>query len=380
MPRSASSTRHLRQARLLAVALAAGCASAPAAADGQSAGQSEAAIRFFGTGTNQQDRVRIAIDDNAPGPDASSICDLGAGSFTIEFWIRGTLAENQTLSLGGDVEVSGPAWIEGNIVVDRDIWGGSDRDFGISLAGGRVRFGTGRANGTPGVDIESTIEGSVVVLDGDWHHVACVRDAISGQKRIIVDGELDYESIVYVSNDDLSYPNAGVPDSVTPWNPYLVLGAEKHDAGAEYPSFAGWFDELRLWTRARTVAEIAADRALILAPATPGLVGHYRFEEAAGTAVADSSGSGAPTGLLIAGVPGNGSWALRRDDPMNTAPLVLPSLPGDLDGDDTVDGADLAALLGSWGPCPACPADLTGDGTVDAADLALLLGAWSVVP
>ncbi len=53
--------------------------------------------------------------------------------------------------------------------------------------------------------------------------------------------------------------------------------------------------------------------------------------------------------------------------------------PGDLDGDGTVGPADLAILLGSWGPCPQngdCPADLDGDGVVDAADLAMLLGNW----
>jgi len=51
----------------------------------------------------------------------------------------------------------------------------------------------------------------------------------------------------------------------------------------------------------------------------------------------------------------------------------------DLNGDGTVDGADLALLLGSWGPCPLpadCPADLDHDGIVDAGDLAILLGSW----
>ncbi len=52
---------------------------------------------------------------------------------------------------------------------------------------------------------------------------------------------------------------------------------------------------------------------------------------------------------------------------------------GDLNDDCTIDGADLAILLGSWGPCPrgACEADLDADGTVNAADLAILLGQWS---
>ena len=49
---------------------------------------------------------------------------------------------------------------------------------------------------------------------------------------------------------------------------------------------------------------------------------------------------------------------------------------GDLDGNGVVDAADLAILLGSWGPCVGCPSDLNGDNVVDAADLAMLLGSW----
>lgn len=104
------------------------------------------ALRFFGTGNNQQDRVRIPIDDDLAGPDVSSPCDVGAGSFTIEFWVRGQLADNPTTNWGGDVEQANVDWILGNIVVDRDIWGPSSRDFGISIAGGFVRFGTGHAD------------------------------------------------------------------------------------------------------------------------------------------------------------------------------------------------------------------------------------------
>ncbi|MFZ9881521.1 MAG: PQQ-dependent sugar dehydrogenase, partial [Phycisphaerales bacterium] len=59
------------------------------------------------------------------------------------------------------------------------------------------------------------------------------------------------------------------------------------------------------------------------------------------------------------------------------APCAPPCEPADLDCSGSVDAADLATLLGSWGPCSgACPADLDGSGTVDAADLASLLGSW----
>lgn len=48
--------------------------------------------------------------------------------------------------------------------------------------------------------------------------------------------------------------------------------------------------------------------------------------------------------------------------------------PADLDGNGTVDAADLATLLGQWGGPGS--GDLDGDGTVGASDLAMLLGAW----
>ncbi len=49
--------------------------------------------------------------------------------------------------------------------------------------------------------------------------------------------------------------------------------------------------------------------------------------------------------------------------------------PEDVDGNGTIDGADLGLLLGAWGT-PDSDADINGDGTVNGADLGLLLGAW----
>ncbi|MBX3354432.1 MAG: hypothetical protein KF724_01895 [Phycisphaeraceae bacterium] len=52
-----------------------------------------------------------------------------------------------------------------------------------------------------------------------------------------------------------------------------------------------------------------------------------------------------------------------------------PVVPGDLNGDGVVNGADIALLLGNWGGSGT--GDLNGDGTVDGSDLAILLGNWS---
>jgi len=57
-----------------------------------------------------------------------------------------------------------------------------------------------------------------------------------------------------------------------------------------------------------------------------------------------------------------------------------PCAAADLNCDGTVDGNDLAIILGGWGPCepPPCLADINDDGVVDGNDLAIVLGAWGV--
>lgn len=58
-----------------------------------------------------------------------------------------------------------------------------------------------------------------------------------------------------------------------------------------------------------------------------------------------------------------------------TVPTPTPlSNPADLNGDGSVNAADLSILLGSWGGKGL--GDIDGDGVVGASDLAILLGAW----
>ncbi len=50
--------------------------------------------------------------------------------------------------------------------------------------------------------------------------------------------------------------------------------------------------------------------------------------------------------------------------------------PLDLNGDGSVDAADLSILLSNWGTSGS--GDVNSDGIVDAGDLATLLGGWGV--
>lgn len=56
---------------------------------------------------------------------------------------------------------------------------------------------------------------------------------------------------------------------------------------------------------------------------------------------------------------------------------ALAACPPDLNGDNVVDGVDLASMLSNWG---GSGGDITGDGTTDGSDLASLLGGWGPCP
>ncbi|MCA9291887.1 MAG: hypothetical protein KDA25_12215 [Phycisphaerales bacterium] len=79
-----------------------------------------------------------------------------------------------------------------------------------------------------------------------------------------------------------------------------------------------------------------------------------------------------------AGTMSGGNLVLRGGFwPGIPAPIAVPPMcPTDLTGDDFVDAADLASLLGAWGPNPGHPADFDDSGDVGPSDLAVLLGAW----
>ncbi len=68
-------------------------------------------------------------------------------------------------------------------------------------------------------------------------------------------------------------------------------------------------------------------------------------------------------------------WDIGVDNITLTFERDEPGIPGDINGDGVVDGADLGLLLNLWGTAGP-DGDLNGDGIVDGADLGLLLANW----
>lgn len=241
------------------------------------------ALRLYGNGVNGIDRVEISIDNPAVP------ADIGATDFTLEWWMKALLTENASTSAscGSDA-----GWITGNILFDRDIFGSGDYgDFGVSISAGRVVFGV--SQGSNG----NTLCGTRVVADGAWHHVAVTRSRANGTLRIFVDGVLDAEGPG--PTGDVSYRDGRA--TTRPKDPYLVIGAEKHDYDrTQYPSYSGWVDEVRL----STVIRYTGNFSRPVAPFTPdgNTAALYHFDEGpAGPCqgvVTDNSGA--------AGGPSNG--------------------------------------------------------------------------
>ena len=67
-------------------------------------------------------------------------------------------------------------------------------------------------------------------------------------------------------------------------------------------------------------------------------------------------------------------WKLQLDE-SDACPDDDCGLPGDLNGDNVVNGQDLGTLLAAWDTDSEI-ADLDGDGRVGGPDLAILLGAY----
>jgi len=291
---------------------------APVQAQGLPPG-SLGALRFHGSGGGI-DRARLPVDDNLNGPDASTGSDVGAGSFTIELWLRGELADNASTWAGAG-NFADERWQQGQVVLDRGTQAATGRRFALALTGGRVAFFTGGGDGPQATGPQTTV-GLRPVLDGAWHHVALVRDASTGTQTIYVDGSFDVASPAGSSGSDLSYPDRGLPGAGA-WDPWLVVGASKYDSAA---SFAGQVDELRLWQAARSAREVAAGSQRLMLADTPSLAADWRFEEAFGTSLIEASVHGGPPGHLVVGPPGTSAWAAHELDAASVAP-VASSLP-----------------------------------------------------
>lgn len=82
-------------------------------------------------------------------------------------------------------------------------------------------------------------------------------------------------------NRPLTWPN----------DPFVVFGAEKHEAGSKYPSFSGWLDEKRVSSIIRYSGSFSPPKAPFSPDSQTRVL--YHLDVGSNTTVLDSSGADA---------------------------------------------------------------------------------------
>ena len=207
------------------------------------------------------------------------------------------------------------------------------------------------------------------------------------ENLVFANGRADYGGGVFVAHSSPVFRNCHFRDNVAVWKGGALFNSSASPTlidceltgniagNAQFPS-DGSAGAVSVGNRTTTMIGCTVSQN-----STSGSGGAFSVSTG-GTLVLQSTrvcGNTAPTHAQIAASSGaivtelDGACIANDCDDCPTA----PPCPADLDGSGSVDGADLATMLASWGACrKGCVADLDGNGSVNGTDLAILLGAW----
>jgi hypothetical protein len=191
-----------------------------------------------------------------------------AGDFSLSLWV------NTTQSTVWD---TAPASY-GVGIVSADVPGQAYDLIPVALTGGSIAFNTGGTS-------DDTINSTIHINDGTYHHVVVTRNQATGAKQIYIDGVLNVS--------DVATPGLlNAPQLITIG---AVAAASNPDpASPEYTGsggFEGLIDDIQFYSRVLTPTEVAALHATPGSTASGGLVCNYDFDDGADLA-ADVSGHG----------------------------------------------------------------------------------------
>ena len=195
---------------------------------------------------------------------------LGTATFTLEAWIRRDAAGAATSTGTGGVTAV-PIVTKGRAEADGS---NVDANYFLGIDANNHLIGDFEDAAT-GLNHPVTGTIAIPVSTTTWHHVAGTYDGTTW--RLYVDGVLD--TTLAVGNFT---PRA---DSIQ----HAGLGTAMTSTGLADGFFAGRMDEVRIWSVARSTAEIQATRNVAITGPRNKLLARYGFDEASGTIVGDSA-------------------------------------------------------------------------------------------
>jgi hypothetical protein len=197
---------------------------------------------------------------------------LKLSQFTVETWFRrdgtGTGASTGTGGIASllPLVTKGAAQAEGSNV---------DANFilGIDTAGDVIAadFEEGAAGASPGLN--HPVSGVTPIVNGVWYHAAATYDGSTWQ--LYLNGVLEAELLVGQPVRDDSIQHAALGTTI------------RSDGVTVQGHFDGTLDEARIWSVARSAADIRTDINAQLTSGT-NLVARWGLDDGAGTTVADS--------------------------------------------------------------------------------------------
>jgi len=142
--------------------------------------------------------------------------------------------------------------------------GGYDRAIYLYQGNLYTRLWSNEVIGSTGINL----------ADGNWHHVAHTFGTSIGGEKLYIDGQL--------------VASGTKAQSDFTWQDKILIG---YSIDAPVDFFQGQIDEVRIWNKTRTQAEIQADMNHQLTGTESGLIGYWQFNEGTGNTVTDLAGN-----------------------------------------------------------------------------------------
>ncbi|MGE5180169.1 MAG: LamG-like jellyroll fold domain-containing protein [Bacteroidota bacterium] len=247
---------------------------------------------------------------------------LKLNAFTIEMWMRRDGTGVGTNTGAGGIADLVPLFSKGRADTED-----STRDInyivGVSASTGVLGADFEEGPGGASPSLNHPVLGTTPLAVGTWYHVAATYDGATW--RLYVNGNLDAQLAV-------NRPAASSSDAP------VALGTAMTTAVPAAGFFQGVCDEVRVWSMARSQAEILATINSRIAVPTTNLAARWGLDEGSGTLV--QSAAGTPLDGTVTGA----GWSWTTGAPFNVSPPTPPAAPSNL----TAEGVSATQIDLTW--------------------------------
>ncbi len=222
---------------------------------------------------------------------------LRSSTYTLELWFRRTGA-----GVGIDTGAGGIASAIPLITKGRAEGETAAADvnyfFGIDATSGKLVADFEEAQTGANPSVNHPITGNTVVTSNVWHHAAATYDGTTW--RLYLDGNADGSLAV------------GQPANIAVTSGTAIGSALRTDSSAG-GFFQGQIDEARIWSSARSQADIQAAMNTEIGP-TNGLLGLWHLNATSGTTAVDGAGNATVNNGTVVATP---AWAPGMGQPFS---------------------------------------------------------------